>query len=339
VKGRGRHAGFGVVELMIALVIGLLVVMSVITVWTSTRQTYFHEEDLGRIQENGRFVVESLAYELRMAGYFGCADDLTSVVSQLGTLSAGELRDASRIIEGRERGGATWQATDTAWLPSANTEVDQAAIRAGSDAVTVRYLSARRYRLTSTLTSLSESLTVAEAPGFAQGQVVGVSDCAGADLFGVSAATGTSVAHAAALSKLYAGHSTRALSFVHPYVAARYYVGTSARGRPALKRLLLDDSGGAVTEELLEGVENLQFLYGEDTGGDEAADVYVSAPDVTDWGAVRSLRMAVLLASDEEQGTETDSTAHQLLDETIPAANDRRRRRVFTGTVLVRNNR
>ena len=63
-----RTAGLSLVELMVALVLGLLIVGAVIQVFTTTRLTYSVSEGLGRVQENARFAMEFLQRDLRMAG-------------------------------------------------------------------------------------------------------------------------------------------------------------------------------------------------------------------------------------------------------------------------------
>ncbi len=337
-----RQAGLSLVELMVALAIGMLVVMSVLAVWVSTRSTYDYEEDLGRIQETGRFVVDTLVYDLRMAGYAGCSGEMGNLVSHLSGVSDGDLADIGNIIEGRERGGASWQSSDTDWLPSDSVLVDDNDIRQGTDAITLRFFSSDQFRVTNTMSAATSPLSVDGTPNFLQGQLVAVTDCSGGDLFAVSADTGesgTSIAHGKSLSKLYVGHSTKEFYFVQAYTPIRYYIGENDAAEPVLMRQVLDADGSVLSQFLLEGVENLQILYGVDTSGDETADSYVNAAGVSDWDMVRAVRFAILVASTSESGLERDQRTYQLLDETIPAAQDRRRRRVFSAGVQVRNNR
>jgi len=64
-----RTAGFSLVELMIALVLGLILVGSAADVMISTKQTFQTTDELSRIQENGRFALDVLVRDIRMAGY------------------------------------------------------------------------------------------------------------------------------------------------------------------------------------------------------------------------------------------------------------------------------
>ncbi len=64
-----RHRGFSLIELMIALVIGLFLMLGVIQIFAGSRLSYQVHEGIGRIQENGRFGIEILSRQIRMAGY------------------------------------------------------------------------------------------------------------------------------------------------------------------------------------------------------------------------------------------------------------------------------
>ena len=66
--------GFSLIELMIALMLGLLVVGSASAIFISNRQTYRATEGLGRVQENGRMAFELLSRDLREAGSSPCGN-------------------------------------------------------------------------------------------------------------------------------------------------------------------------------------------------------------------------------------------------------------------------
>ncbi len=67
--------GFSLVELMVALVIGLVISIGVVQIFGATRATYQLDESLARAQENGRFALEFLTQDIRHAGYAGCRRD------------------------------------------------------------------------------------------------------------------------------------------------------------------------------------------------------------------------------------------------------------------------
>ncbi|MBF0219992.1 MAG: PilW family protein [Gammaproteobacteria bacterium] len=99
-------------------------------------------------------------------------------------------------------------------------------------------------------------------------------------------------------------------------------------------------TGNSGTQPLAEGVENMQLLYGEDTTNDNIADLYRAPAAVTDWTRVVSIRVALLVTSIDEVASTPDVNQYVLLNAPpiTPATNLLQRRRVFTKTILVRNN-
>ena len=72
-KGSRRlMAGLSLIELMVALVLGLLVVAAAIGIFLSNRQTYRTTESVGRVQESARVAFELMARDVREAGGNAC---------------------------------------------------------------------------------------------------------------------------------------------------------------------------------------------------------------------------------------------------------------------------
>ena len=74
---RGQ-AGLSLVELMIAMVIGLVLMTGVLQIFLGSKRVYTTQDALSRIQENGRLAVDFLSRDTRMAGYAGCASGANS---------------------------------------------------------------------------------------------------------------------------------------------------------------------------------------------------------------------------------------------------------------------
>ena len=82
--GRGEpqttQAGFTLVELLVAMVIGLLVMAGATQLFISSQQSYRFQTALADMQDTGRFALDTMARELRQADYSGgCALPQTSV--------------------------------------------------------------------------------------------------------------------------------------------------------------------------------------------------------------------------------------------------------------------
>ncbi len=63
------NKGLSLVELMIALTIGLVLLLVVGTVFTSSRQAFRMQEDNARIQESGRFALEIIGRNIKQSGH------------------------------------------------------------------------------------------------------------------------------------------------------------------------------------------------------------------------------------------------------------------------------
>ncbi|ARU27615.1 hypothetical protein CBR65_09340 [Cellvibrio sp. PSBB006] len=67
-----KQAGLSLIELMIAITLGLILMAGVIQVFLSSRVTFATQQAMSRVQETGRLAVEFMARDIRMAGYMGC---------------------------------------------------------------------------------------------------------------------------------------------------------------------------------------------------------------------------------------------------------------------------
>ena len=68
-----RSAGFTLVEVMIALALGLLLSVGIMTLFSSTSQTNKLQQGMSRLQENGRFALGLIEKDLRMTGAMYCS--------------------------------------------------------------------------------------------------------------------------------------------------------------------------------------------------------------------------------------------------------------------------
>lgn len=65
-------AGFSLVEVMLAMAIGLLVVLAGSRVFVGALHGWQAQDVAARLQEDARFALQRLARDIRMAGSFGC---------------------------------------------------------------------------------------------------------------------------------------------------------------------------------------------------------------------------------------------------------------------------
>ena len=66
-----RQRGLSLVELMVAMVLGLLIMAAVVQLFLTNRQTFNLQQGIASVQEQGRFAVDFLSKEIMWAGFGG----------------------------------------------------------------------------------------------------------------------------------------------------------------------------------------------------------------------------------------------------------------------------
>lgn len=317
-----------VIELMIAMLIGLVLMGGVMQIFASSRHTYRMHEATSRMQETGRMALEMISRDIRMADFWGCASDVDNVTNGLDTVGGGFIDFASGGIAGIEGGAAP----------------DTLTLRGGTNAGVT---------LIPPFGPLTSSpVNIPPNNSLQQGDVVFVADCEGADVFQISnadpdvtgvlehdTAGGTAPgneniadptcagANAHCLSKIYGADAT-----VFTTNQTTYTVAMGAEGQPALFRNGL---------EFLDGIEDMQILYGEDLDaagapGAGVANYFVPANQVADMNNVISIRVAIVTRSYDDNLTSNVNQNYSVLG-VNRVAPDERLRQVYTSTINVRN--
>ena len=75
------HAQHGrtLIEILVAITIGLMLTVGILSIFGANRQTYRASTDLQRMQAAGQLALDRLAYQVRMAGYGQLIGDFTTV--------------------------------------------------------------------------------------------------------------------------------------------------------------------------------------------------------------------------------------------------------------------
>lgn len=374
---RKRQSGLTLVELMVAMVAGLILVGGAFQVYLSSKQTFRAQQSLARLQENGRFAGMQLTQDLRNAGYVGCIGHITSHLDPSGTGYDDDIFDFSRPLFGWEADGtgptdtytingfdpagvapAQWTDSEGEGLPADLADL----VVPGTDVVLVRHAEVNTQATADGNTNVTAATITLDGPsGIMKQSIVMVGDCNGADVF-----QSTANDNAAALTKGVgaAGGNPGNLSTnwsheygpgmeIYSFAIDAYYIGIGAAGRPSLFRLrygvkgtgapfgagnpqnIKDDT--AINQELVEGIDNLQLLYGQDTNADLAVDEYVPADEVDDWQQVLAVRAAMLVSSLNPATDESRNAAFDVGGVAMTPPDDRRQRQVFSTTIALRN--
>lgn len=89
-----QNQGFGLIELLIALALGLIVVLGVVQTFIAAKNTYVSQNSAAAMQEDARFVLSKMIQEIRMVGMFGCLGTITDS-STAGDFNAAQITPIS----------------------------------------------------------------------------------------------------------------------------------------------------------------------------------------------------------------------------------------------------
>lgn len=357
VKLRKSVSGFGIVEIMLAVVISMILLTGVIQVYLGSKQSYRMSENMSRLQENARFAIDMLAKDIRMAGFMPCKKngDLRNSVNGASTNML--LNFFGGALQGYEGGVSVFPDG----FPAAGSDPGNRV--ADSDAIVILRGGNETYNVVSHVAT-SAQFKVNKPHNFVDGQIAMVCDGEHAAIFQIIQAnqSNQTIVHNTGAGS--PGNCTKNLggsgdcdsggdqlyaysdeSQVVTLESHAYYIGVNSNDAStrSLYRISLLTAGATQTEELLEGVESMQVLYGIDSGGDDVADSYVTADDVAAWDDVVSVRVGLLVHTQEQISPELDNRPYNVAGTVVMPGGavqhdtDRRIRYAFNSTIKLRN--
>jgi type IV pilus assembly protein PilW len=330
---RMRQFGVSLIELMVAMVIGLFLILGAVTVFSQSRSTYRTAESVARLQEIGRLAMDVVETDVRMANFWGMSnhadyiDNRTPIgqpppaaltateqanAAVCGTTSAPSnyfVLNLDEYVGGSNNSYALTCAannylagTDTLWIRRANgtqpTTLDSNRI----------YLQTSRIRGTLFVPACTDPTD--------QG-------CIPADY-------------------LPPASQSRELESHVYYVSSR---STNRNDVPSLRRKRFANATGApgnafIDEEIVPGVEDLQVRLGVDTNGDTNIDQYVNPGAVPANGVVVSATIWLRVRAEEPEIGYVNDTGFQYADMgAVVTPDDNYRRILLTKTIHIRNTR
>ncbi|MFW6092457.1 MAG: PilW family protein [Pseudomonadota bacterium] len=311
--GHRDQSGFSLVELMLALALGIVVVTGIVQLFVGNSQTYRMLTGQARMQENARFALEFIAQAARSAGYYGCSLDRSNYVNGLGggdwdsvpvefDITRVVRADGNRVIfHGTERPG---QRLVEVLQPDGEPRVEapggDPGFEAGDEVVLANCEQGALFRVSGIAPDGDEAVV---QHGWT---CAGSGYCASGNAERVLGLDGSFGPYT--LSKLSRSYGED--SVVAPLRTVAFYIEDGA-----LMQQVNDDPPA----ELVEGVEALDVMYGIDTAPDDdvrRAGQYVSSPSTEQWNDVVALRVAVTVNSRDavtEDGEELQRTVSRTI--------------------------
>ena len=276
--------GFSLVELMVAMVVGLIIISGAFSLHSTTRKTQQVNEAQMDMVADARFAIEMITYDLRHAGVWG------------GT-------NRGSLIECRYRGAATASCAAT----SANEALP---VALGSDCEQGWYY------------NLDVAVTASDDSNPFSGTCISAGDyVAGTDVLQIHYAEATPPAALLAGQAYVRSHFNGGRVFIgdeqpvldsfdptstnHELHAYAYYISNftdaTSDGIPSLRRVALANGPLLQSQNLISGVVDLQVQFGVDVDGDTVVDTYVNPSDVSDPATVFAAKIWLLMRSDDTQ--------------------------------------
>jgi type IV pilus assembly protein PilW len=326
-RAGGLSSGFTLIELMVAMLLGLVVIAGVVSVFLANQRSYRTNQALSDVQDGSRIAFEMMARDIRDAGLTGCSNN---------------GRVANVLNNGPAGGGTTWWAnwnnavvgyggSDTNPGVAAGSAEGQRV--AGTDSLIL--LGGEGSGVSVNVnTEPAATFTINEASSdLKAGDVVIVCDPDHAALVQITSYAGGTITHAASGTP---GNCTTDLNFptvcsssasyvfatnsqITKLGTADWYIGNNPLGGRSLYRVGLVNVAGVPTptaQEMVRDVTDMKIAYHQSGNAD-----FKVASAITNWSLVDAVRVVLALESvDKRAGTDVKPL-----------------KRSFTATTTVRN--
>lgn len=339
-----RQQGFTLVELMVAVTIGLLLLGSLSALFVNNNHAQMEIERANRQVENGRYAMQLLNGDLRNAGFYGEFDtNLMTLPTALPNpcgKDVAAMRDAIALhVQGYDDDNPLDCLSD---------------VRDNTDIVVVRH----------TATCIVGAADC--EPASAGGPFFQASGCD--NMFELGSGNVANYFQIGILTTGFSLHKrdcgvgmgTGTAAPIRRLLTHIYFVANNSQsgdGIPTLKRAEVSTQGGVFSIDIVplaEGIENMQIEYGMDTNADGVADLFTTTPGsalacgdetcaVVNWNNVVAVKMNLLSRTLTKSMGYTDTKSYTLGNGAdgqplvIAATRDQYKRHVFSALIALPN--
>jgi type IV pilus assembly protein PilW len=305
-NSRASQGGFSLVELLIAVALGILLSWAILDVTLNSSRTAREVELTSEMVENGRYLSQLLKSEIRLAGFYGRLENYSN-----GTTAQ---PDPCSALTADLVNGMAFPLLGLDGVAAGDTTCNGDILLTGSDALLIRRADTDFVAITAGLAANQHYL---------QGTITAmVLD------------TGTNKLNFNLLEK-----DATTLAPIRQYHQDIYYVDDSN----VFKRLRLVN-GAYNPEPLIEGVDDFQLVYGIDRSGDgipnaegaNAAFVELPASDA-EWENVVSVKIFLVLSSTNPAPGLNDPKTYSYADKAGITFSDSKKRRLFSSVARLTN--
>lgn len=313
-----NNKGFTLVELMIALSVGLLLFAGVLAVFVGMRTTTAETSSYGELQENGRFAISVLTEDLIRQGFWG---DFS------GKLNLGKVTVSAPAIANDCIGGGVNNTSFPQGVGDFRALWGQTIEPGSPDPLgCFGAVANTQTRVNSDVIQLKRAISQPIAPANLNADEV---------YFYANLGLGTIFSNNVLPPLIPNGRYWQYQHHVY-YVRERNVgdetVPVLMQGRLVNRRMNFTP--------IIDGIEMIRFMYGVDVNGDGNVDSYLNAASISEnvWdNSILTIKMFVLTRNIRPDRKYTNTNTYQIGDLIFPV-NDNYRRLLFSSTVTLYNN-
>jgi type IV pilus assembly protein PilW len=322
---RGKEAGFTIIELLVAIALGLVILAGLFRTFKVQHDSYVVQDQVSAMQQNLRAAMHFITRDLQMAGYYTNFDRNTR------QLDWNDLDGNSIPTDATESGRPLLFAVNNTSAAGIKADTDVIVIvKAGAEGRTlaagefasagVISLNNRRFD-----SDNEDDLNNANPGGGTPSKRFGLlvkQDLSFADFFQVNSTTGNITPPGGLTENYTSGDSVYRTDIII------YRVDNTTPTRPCLVRKNLGNDNGY--QVIAENIDNLQFRYQLNDG------TWVNDP-AGNQARVRAVEVLLVARTAFAQRGYSDTSSVTFGDYTIPAPNDSYRRKTLNSIVKTRN--
>lgn len=327
-RGAHRSRGFTLVELMIAMILGLIVIAGVTSVFLAGQKSYRTNDALANVEDGSRIAFELLARDIRQAGETGCdtaSGRITNVVNGQSDPDDWFVNFGNAV---HGYGGANSSATDgdvDQDDPAVTTGTSVGERVAGTDSLQIMGGGSSPVSISRDNPG-SEFFINEKTTDLQTGDIIIVCSPDHSAIVQISDYNNHNVTVGYNKgSKNTPGNCSTNLGYSNPdgctgnspdytfppnsslskLSATDWYIGNNPEKGNSLYRIaLVNNSGDAVTQaqEIVRGVTDMQLTYLQSPN-----KTFVAANSVTDWSAVTAVRVTLKVESNFQRASANGS--------------------------------
>jgi type IV pilus assembly protein PilW len=333
-----RQAGFSLVELMVGLTLGLMLIAGAISIYLATSQSYREVEQVAALTENARFAEQIVGESLRHMGFLGEVTANKVEVAAGLTAPLGDCSGAAGAYNLTRLGYAATIDSSGDALGCITDGVE------GTDVLVIKRALPQPFSAGPRVRDPNDppSGTINTPRALENGRTYVMTNNVAGLLFKSNGASPT-VPSITTGGEIPGGNAWE-------YQYEVFYI-REVDPDPSVPKMLsrrvlsynaTADAMEFTTEDLAEGVENLQLLFGYDSNGDGDVDTYEELAAIEtggNWQDVASVEVFMLVRSATGDTQYTDKKTYQLGDPNDPIGplNDNFRRLLSHTSVSLRN--